>query len=314
MNQPEETNINPVEAEALDFLIAAEFDPTAINRMPEHLRANARRFLAELQRINAYPISPPSDSLVDATMARIAQEERRQSQRMSLSNSPPSLRKRLGIPNIVAVAAMLIVAAGVAFPLTNQVRQSQAQLMCANGLRTVGSGLSAYAADNRGVLPMTAGLGSFLTDSTSTESSTESGIIENAQHLDMLSKNGYCDSKCTRCNGSRNLSYRIPMHKAQTNLSSMQRSPVAADANPVQAMVRRGITPVHFTMSSQNHGQRGQNVLFTDGSVIWMVTPKLSNGPRGLFDNIWVIRDKNGIETFKLRSNPRHALEILLAN
>ena len=157
---------------------------------------------------------------------------------------------------------------------------------------------------------MTAGLGSFLTDSTS----TESGIIENAQHLDMLAKNGYCDAKCTRCNGSRNLSYRIPMHHSQKNLSSMQRSPVAADANPVQTMTRRGITPVHFMMSSQNHAQRGQNVLFSDGSVIWMVTPNLPNGPRGLFDNIWVIRDKNGVETFKLRSNPRHALEILLEN
>ena len=310
MNKPEETNINPVEAEALDFLIAAEFDPTAIERMPEHLRANARRFLAELQTINSYPVEPPSDALIDATLARIAQEERRQSQRMSFSNSQPSLRKRLGIPNIVAVAAMLIVAAGVAVPLTNQVRQSQSQLLCSNGLKTLGSGLSAYAADNRGVLPMTAGLGSFLTDSTS----NESGIIENAQHLDILAKNGYCDAKCTRCNGSRSLSYRIPMHHSQKNLSSMQRSPVAADANPVQAMVRRGVMPVNFSISSQNHAQRGQNVLFSDGSVIWMVTPNLSNGPKGLFNNIWVIRDKNGIETFNLRANPRHALEIFLAN
>ncbi len=94
----------------------------------------------------------------------------------------------------------------------------------------------------------------------------------------------------------------------------MQRSPVAADANPVQAMVRRGVTPVNFSISSQNHAQRGQNVLFTDGSVIWMVTPNLSNGPKGLFNNIWVIRDKNGIETFNLRANPKHALEIFLAN
>ncbi len=94
----------------------------------------------------------------------------------------------------------------------------------------------------------------------------------------------------------------------------MQRSPVAADANPVQAMVRRGVMPVNFSISSQNHAQRGQNVLFSDGSVIWMVTPNLSNGPRGLFNNIWVIRDKNGIETFNLRANPKHALEIFLAN
>lgn len=311
MNRPEETNIDPVEAEALDFLIAAEFDPNSVERLREPLRPYARKILAELQHINSYPVTPPSDALIDATLARIAQEERRQSDRMNFSNSQPvSLRRRLGIPNVVAVAAMLIVAAGVAVPVTNQVRHSQSQFMCANGLRTLGSGLSAYAADNKGILPMTAGLASFFTDSTA----TDSGIIENAQHLDMLAKNGYCDSKCTRCNGTRNLSYRIPMHKSQMNLSSMQRSPVAADANPVQTMMRRGITPVNFSMSSHNHAQRGQNVLFSDGTVVWMTSPNLTNGPRGLFDNIWVIRDKNGVETINLRANPRNVLEILLAN
>lgn len=311
MNKSEEINIDPVEAQALDFLIAAEFDPTAIDRMPEHVRESARRLLRELRGIDAYSVAPPSEALVDATLARIAQEDRHQSQRMNISNSKPSSwRRRLRIPNVVAVAAMLIVAAGVAIPLSNQVRQSQAQLMCANGLRTLGGGLSAYAADNHGIMPMTAGLGSFLTE----PSTTDDGIIDNARHLDMLAKNGYCDSKCTRCNGARNLSYRIPMHKSQTNLSTMNRSPVAADANPVQALVRRGIMPATFDLDSPNHGQRGQNILFSDGSVVWMESPILPGGPMGLPDNFWVIREKNGRESGNLRAHSGSALEILLAN
>jgi len=311
MNQSEETNIDPVEAAALDFLIAAEFDPSAINRMPERLRPSARRILGELREINVYPVTPPSDALIDATLARIAQSERRQSQRMSFFNSQPSsMRRRMGIPNIVTLAAMLIIAAGVAVPLSNQVRQSQSQVMCANGLRTLGSGLSAYAADNRGIMPMTAGLGSFLSE----PSSNDSDITDNARHLDMLSKNGYCDSKCTRCNGSRNLSYRIPLHKSQTNLSTMQRSPVAADSNPVQALVRRGIMPTSFDIVSQNHGQRGQNILFSDGSVVWMISAIRLGGPMGLPDNFWVIREKNGRESINVRARSGSALEILLAN
>jgi len=316
MNETDELHIDPTDARALDFLIAAQFDPASIDRMPQELRVNARRLLGELAQIDSYPVAPPNDALVDATLARIAQEERRQAERMNISSqAQPSFRRRFGLPNILAVAAVLIVAAGVAIPVAGQVRQGQSQALCASGLRTLGGGLSAYSADNRGVMPMAAGIASFLSDSNSNNvAATDSGILDHARHLDMLSSKGYCDAKCTRCNGSRNLSYRIPLHRSQIHLSAMSRSPVAADANPVQTMLRKGIIPGSFDCSSVNHDQRGQNVLFTDGSVVWMVSPIAMQGPMNLSDNFWVIREKNGRESMNIRAHSGSPLEILLAN
>lgn len=314
MNRSDEPALSQDEADALDFLMAAQFDPAAIERLPEHLRASARRMLADLGTIDQYPLSPPSESLVDATLARVAQEERLTAQRMSIASRPTSLRMRLGIPNLVAIAAMLIVAAGVAVPLSNQVRQSQSQLMCASGMRSLGSGLSAYAADNSGVLPMTAGLGSFLTSPSATDDGVAGGILENAKHLEMLSKAGYCDHKCTRCNGARNLSYRVPLHPSQANLATMSRSPLAADANPVQLLVSRGIPLRTFNISSENHGQRGQNVLFSDGSAVWLSSPLVPIGPGPVIDNIWVFRSIAGVDSTNLRVRVVSLSEIFLSN
>ncbi|MSR44716.1 MAG: hypothetical protein EXS15_05070 [Phycisphaerales bacterium] len=312
MSEPETRDTTMDDSEALDFLIAAQFDPDSIGRMPEHLRASAQRLLGDLQTIHAYPSPMPSDVLVHATLARIAQSQRSTETRMSINQERPSLRVRMGIPNFVAIAAMLVVAAGVAIPLSHQVRQSQGQLMCASGLRGLGSGISAYAADNNGIMPMTAGLGSFLADQPAQTS--DSSVLENAKHLDLLSTKGYCDHKCTRCNGARNLSYRVPLHVSQINMATMARSPIAADANPVQSLVLRGIIPLTCKIASDNHGQRGQNVLYSDGSAPWMVSPILQAGPSGVPDNIWVIRGIDGRESTVPRVRAATAREIFLSN
>ncbi|MFM7807656.1 MAG: H-X9-DG-CTERM domain-containing protein, partial [Planctomycetota bacterium] len=57
--------------------------------------------------------------------------------------------------------------------------------------------------------------------------------------------------------------------------------PLVADANPVLELRRAG-RPVGASLSSWNHSQKGQNVLFGDGSVRWLVVPVV-NG-----DNIFL--------------------------
>ncbi len=314
MNNSEEPILDPLDAEALDFLVAAGFDPAAIDRMPSALRANARRLLGDLSAIDLYPTEPASETLVDATLARVAQAERQREDRFALPKEL-SLRRKLHIPNFVAVAAVLLIAAGVAFPVASQVRASSSQAMCANGLRNLGSGISAYASDNMGSMPMTAGLASlFPTGSGSTPPSGDSGIIENARHLEMLSQKGYCDANCTRCNGARNLSYRVPLHRKQTYLTGIGRSAIVADANPVQAILTRGVTPATLELTSHNHGQVGQNVLFSDGSSFWTITPILPAGPTRTRDNIWVIRGINGSDSINLKASSGSPYDIFLAN
>lgn len=309
MNDLDEQFEDPRDAQALDYLIEASFDPSCIERMPAELRARAQRILGELGAIHAYPAAPPSDLLVEATLARVQRADADERERWRLPQWQ-RVRSRWGLPNLVAVAALLILAAGVAVPVAAQVRRSHSQSLCAHSLRSLGGGLAAYAADHRGMLPMTAGLASFLGSSDE----APAPMAENARHLEMLSSKGYCSADCTRCNGSRNLSYRIPTHRAQLHLTATARSPVAADANPVQALVQRGLVPQTFDIDSPNHGNTGQNVLFSDGSAAWLDSPVLQFGPGGPTDNIWVIRGRDGRETVDFRGARPGALEILLAN
>ncbi len=311
MNQSEteEPTLDPLDAEALDFLVAAGFDCAAIERMPTAVRDRAKRLLGDLGAIDRYPAPLPSDTLVDATLARVAQAERQRQDRFNLPQQL-SLRRKLHIPNFVAVAAILMIAIGVAFPVASQVRASSSQAMCASGLRSLGSGISAYASDNMGSMPSTAGFSSVIPSSIT----GDSGILENARHLEMLSQKGYCAANCTRCNGARNLSYRVPMHDLHLKLTGVGRSPIAADANPVQSMLTRGVIPATLELRSLNHGQLGQNVLFSDGSSVWLITPLVPVGPHRQLDNVWIIREKNGRESINLKATAGSPYDVFLSN
>ncbi len=309
MTDHNEPTLDSDDAEALDALMECRFESAAIDRLAEPLRARARGLLSDLRAIDEYPVSEPSDALVDATLARIAQAERQQAERLSVP-AQLSLRRRLHIPNIVAVAAVLLIAAGVAFPVASQVRASSSQAMCASGLRTLGSGIAAYASDHAGAMPSAPATASILP----LTSTSDAGILENARHLEMLSQKGYCDAKCIRCNGARNLSFRVPLHTAQTSLTRIGRSAIAADANPVQAILTRGATPSSLELRSLNHEQVGQNVLFSDGSSFWTITPLLPAGPQRVRDNIWVIRSASGTATINLKECSGSPTDIFLAN
>ena len=111
-NTPHEEFDDERDAAALEYLIEAGFDRSCIERLPAALRANAERLLGELDAIDRYPVEPPSELLVEATLARVARadEHSRERWRLPQWNAP---RSRWGLPNLVAIAALLIVAAGV---------------------------------------------------------------------------------------------------------------------------------------------------------------------------------------------------------
>lgn len=309
MSSNEQDQLDPLEAEALDYLVESGFDSASVDRMPPHLREAARRLLGELSAVDRYPAEPPCDSLVDATLASIERAERNQRERLAFP-SESARRSRWRTPNFIAVAAVVVVAVGVLFPVANQVRWSNSQGLCASGLRNLGSGIAGYSADNRGMVPMTAGLGGLF----SGDSKGDEGVLENAAHLEMLSRQGYCTPACTKCNGTRGLSYRVPLNKAQMVLAAHSRSPIAADANPVQAMTRRGATAPSHLLGSDNHGNRGQNILFSDGSVDWSLTPILQFRPSGIVDNIWVIQQRSGGESLDFRGRGNSPFDIWLSN
>jgi hypothetical protein len=76
---------------------------------------------------------------------------------------------------------------------------------------------------------------------------------------------------------------------------------LAADANPVLELRLDGHRQETSLISSRNHGDRGQNMLFSDGAVEWHLSPVLPGTAVPLqqatqFDNIWLPRDNDGRE------------------
>jgi hypothetical protein len=56
-------------------------------------------------------------------------------------------------------------------------------------------------------------------------------------------------------------------------------------------------------LNSRNHSEAGQNMLFSDGSVEWRLSPMIVTG-QGLVDNIWLPREDHGRDRLELRSWP----------
>ncbi len=306
MNEQDQPKINELDAQALDSLVESGFDDSAIERMPEPVRARARGVLASMRRLESHPPLPPSDTLVDATLARISQAERQQRDRFRFDGA---LRRRWSLPNVVAVAAVLLVCVGVLYPVANEVRSTSSQAMCASGLRSLGNGIASYASDHSGALPSMASLMPALPGQA-----PDAAILDNARHLDMLARKGYCDAGCTKCNGARALSYRVPLHDRHVSLAGLPRSPIAGDANPVQPVAIRAGTVANADLRSVNHGQRGQNLLYSDGSTGWTISPIIRVGPSGHEDNIWVIRGRDGRPSLDAKMRTGDVWDILLAN
>lgn len=127
-------------------------------------------------------------------------------------------------------------------------------------------------------------------------------------HLGLLVAGQYADVHALQCPGCASgvpcFAYRVPARGHRFMLDTPGRTVVVADANPVIEFVRMGITPDSRVVSSRNHSDRGQNLLFNDGAVEWRVSPLLTTSPASFVDNIWLPRDERGRESLDLRAWP----------
>ena len=281
-----------------------------INESPESKRQMAALML--LRKLDAYPVSEPDSLLVDATMARIAREERARRDRLEIHT--PGWSKRTQWADFGAVAAVALIATGVGWPIAQRMRAASLEQHCANNLRNVGSSIAAYALDHRGNLPATASLGGLF--ETPTASKMDWSNYEHSGHLLLLERNGYAkhDSlHCPACSSGPacgTFSFRVPSVNTPFRLQVMGRTPLAADANPVIHMRRVGnksqLSPT-ASQCSMNHQQRGQNVLLADVSIVWMVSPVLKG------DNIYLPDGVKDSESLPLSPQATAVNDIFLA-
>ena len=291
---PAEVFLSEEDQRLLDALVEAEFDPSQVNDLnlqPHQQRIQAIAGLLGLMK--DYPVEDADETLHHATLARIDRHERVQSERLNFKNRLDSEvqtpgRRRIRLPDFMTVAAVLLIAVSVLWPVLNTARQRSMDLACANNLSQMAYAFGNYAADNNGALPVAAagfpGVGS------------PSGSLENWQNrrsvidVDKLVQGRYCEAGHLDCPGHRHhgtpsysLRWLEPGQPLNWTVGLGQRiTIVVGDLNPVVDAARAGnmISPLSVSL---NHNGRGQNVLSSDGSTLWLEAPVVGGG-----DNIWL--------------------------
>ncbi len=217
---------------------------------------------------------------------------------------------RLGsLRDIVAIAALVVLAVGVGLPGMLHMRDRQQRAGCSWNLAQLGTGLQQYARSFNANLPFAG----FQRGENSWQPSAEPGVVTvpNRRHIYPLLRLAFVrDPRLFVCPSqqhvpmpvdevgrrsdfleSRNVSYAYQnMAGVRPSADDDRRLPLLADENPLFADgvplfdSRRWSDPAKT--NSAAHKQAGQNILNLTGEVQWATTP--NTGVDG--DNIWTLR------------------------
>jgi hypothetical protein len=262
-------------------MVECNFDREALEALSpdDQRRADALESLFEL--LEDYPVEDADDSLVHATLARVDRCEEQRASRMAFRDAAESdeltVRRRFRMPDFISIAAVILIAASIAWPVGTHLHRQSIDRGCATNLRRMAVAFDQYAGDFSGAVPI-AQAGVF---------SNWNPTRHNAINLSPLLQGGYCDRGHLRCPGheqpsgeSYSYQWQQPGHTriwGRDNQSLM-----LSDRNPHVDAARVGQWMPALTVS-YNHGGRGQWVLATDGATKWIVLPLYRKN-----DNIWL--------------------------
>ncbi|MDG2291205.1 MAG: hypothetical protein P8L37_00990 [Phycisphaerales bacterium] len=150
--------LSDADAALLDRLVECGFDSAAVTGLDADEQARLERLVALLGLLDAYPAEPLSnedrETLVNATLARIDLAEQDQDERMRFDSSiRGGFGSRFGAPELVAVAAIIILGLSIIFPMMHAARNSSTRSTDRNNLAQIGGGLFNFAQDQDGMLP-----------------------------------------------------------------------------------------------------------------------------------------------------------------
>lgn len=292
------------DADALDALVMAGFDAS---RVAGSLRGRAeriermRRLLVETPVARRDAINLRDATLVDRTMELVEQ-------RRSISTSTRDAAALAGVGGgtwrlreLVSIAAVLVLGAGVLTPVLSAARFQQQRTACASNLAGLTRGMSAYGGDFGGSLPMAsaslAGRPWWNVGRVRDES--------NSANLFTLRRAGYNALEQMACAGNAervtdlpqeawdwqrlpqvSYSYFVMFAHERPDWTSGAGTVVLADRSPVVLRATRGQT-INPLENSPNHGGSGQWLLRADGSAVWADSPLCDAGT----DNIWLPAD-----------------------
>ncbi|MCB9838095.1 MAG: hypothetical protein H6813_02050 [Phycisphaeraceae bacterium] len=311
---PGDPRLTAPDTDAFEALIESGWDAS---KTPSLFRKRAERIAALLSLLDPPLVAPRAEDagagdLVERTF-RVVELARAKERREAAEL--PRIRSRYSLRDIVAVAAMFLVACSIGWPLITNLREGVRQTECAQNMSAAGLGFSLYANDHKGQLPT----------ARQTLSATPPGAWwnvgesrSNSANLFVLANEGYCTLGHLACPGNHaaptglnpeehtdwrrpeevSFSYLITGPRIQ-RWDGPVRVVVLADRSPVieRARIGEAFDP---DAGSRNHRGRGENALFNDGSVVWLVSPVLGNG-----DNIWLPASLEGHGAMRLRGTER---------
>lgn len=285
--------LSPADERVLDLLAEHGFDHAALDHLPAPDRPRGERILAAFRLLDDYPVSDGDETLVHATMARIALHAERQSAQFTLIPEPAAAgfgwRPRWG--DLVTLAAVVALGVGTLAPVLHRVQEVSRQTACASNLAMLGGAFASYANDHNGLLP---------TDALTGPTVEPWDRSKNAENLKLLTSRGYCDLGCLQCPGHAGLgsSYAYRVIHCRDSALFNRRPDIAllADRNPLIDHALNGIRVTELDLPSLNHGGRGQQVLFGNLEVRWTERPVI-RGIDDRPDNFWLFLDENGQES-----------------
>jgi hypothetical protein len=279
------------DAAMLDQLVDVGFDMEELEYLTPEDEARAKAILHMLGFLDAYPVEDASDTLIDATLARIDQYEAKRAARLQIHTPELETTKRgfrIRMPDLISVAAMILITVSVYAMLGKSARSQSINNECASNMAMVGRGLVNYALDHNGNTP---------TEQATDVASLFGGIIPERTDADTLAAEGYCDHNHLNCPGhggeGRGFSYQTQSAETWNAIKSQGKVIfLMSDLNPIlsKMLTNQKYDPL---TPSPAHGFLGQNHLRDDGSIVSGAAPVVGG------DLIWVLDGKKrGIDIF----------------
>lgn len=299
-------DLSPADGATLDDLLETRMGEGGLQAAaaPADQAERSQRIEGVLRLLGRYPVDPPPADLVDQTLARIneSRQQHRFAQQISQLSAPTG---RFGWYELGALAASLIIMVSLALPMLSHNREDARRIRGANNMSNTGVAFSSYAADHKGSLPrrrVRIGAPWYMVGEGIRPDGT---ATSNTQHPYLLITKRYIDPRVLRCPGNPTAqthfeagatdwnshsatSFSYPVTRVLLRIDQSPSRILLVDKNPMFD-IRRG-QPLRFRSGvtvdtpSLMHGNRGQNILLNNGSVLWTTKPEL----RG--DKLWMIR------------------------
>jgi hypothetical protein len=279
------------DSQILDQLVDVGFELDQLEYLTPEQEQRAKRILNMFGLLEAYEVEDASDTLIDATLARIDQHESQRAVRMQIHT--PELETtssgfKIRMPDLISVAAVILLAVSVFAFIGQSVRSQSISNQCGTNMAMVGRGLFNYAKDHNGNTP---------TEEANKVASLFGEVTPERTDAQLLAAEGYCEHNHLNCPGhggeGRGFSYQTQPASMWDALHKQGRVfLLMSDQNPIlnKLLTNQQFDPL---TPSPAHGSLGQNHLRDDGST--------GSGPAPVFggDLIWILDGKNrGIDIF----------------